>query len=124
MAQAVADVIAPDSIHVVAAGRVFRIAPEMVDFVDQMPSVTPLPRAEAFVLGSCHARGRIFTVLDLGVALGLSSSSIKRKLVAFKGRDFAISASLATEKEMQDLPSVDFKSEFLGANAHYFIQLS
>jgi chemotaxis signal transduction protein len=124
MAQAVEDVIAPDSIPVVAAGRIFLIASELVDFVDQMPIVTPLPRAEAFVLGSCHARGRILTVLDLGMALGASAVSHKRKLVAFKARDFAVSAALANDKEMLDLPKFDFKSEFLGANAHYFIKLS
>lgn len=124
MAQADSEVSAPESIRVVSAGKVFRIAPGLVDFIDQMPFITPIPRAQPFVLGSCHARGRILTVLDLSLALGDAPDIQNRKLVAFKSRDLAICAVLAGEQDIAKLAEVDFSADYFGANAHYFLHIN
>jgi chemotaxis signal transduction protein len=111
------------AISVVAGQSVYNIDPQTVDFVDQVPSITPMPRTDNFVMGACHARGRMLKVLDLAAALGEARAHLG-KLIAFKGRDIAIYAPLATEQDKQKYQQLDFRAAALGDKARLFLSLT
>ena len=113
-----ADYVA-ESLYVLAARKVHKIESRMVDFVDQMPVLTPLPRAEKYMIGVCHARGRLLTVLDLSLALSNIPAQRGSKLIALNERDIAICAVLASEEDKETLPFADFNAFTLGDGARF-----
>lgn len=113
---ATADTFASAStpIDVVAGGKTHRIPSATVDFVEDIPAITPVPGKEPFVLGVCRVRGRVLHVLDLAVALGAPRRQGGR-IIAFKGRDVALVAPLASIQEKTSLPQADFQPGVFGS---------
>lgn len=124
MAAAKGSTVPAEPIRVVSANKVYRIDAQWVDFLEPMPPVTPLPRSERFVLGACHARGRVLTVLDLALVRGETSRPLNSKLIALRGRDLALCAPLATQHDIERLDSADFCAEVLGQGARFLSHLS
>lgn len=124
MAAAKGSTVAAEPISVVSANKVYRIDAQWVDFLEPMPAVTPLPRTENFVLGACHARGRVLTVLDLALARGEKVRPKNTKLIALRGRDLALCAPLATQNEIAQLASADFCADVLGQGARFLSHFS
>lgn len=124
MAAATGVSVGMDPIRIAVKDKVFNIDAQWVDFIESLPTITRIPQTDKFVLGSCHSRGRVFMVLDLALALGEIEATPNSKLIAFKGRDLALSARLATPSEIDQLPHVDFRAEILGNSARFFSHLS
>lgn len=101
-------------IEVVAGDAVHRIASSAVDFVEDLPAITPVPGKEPFVLGVCRVRGRVLYVLDLATALSAPRRQGAR-IIAFKGRDVALVAPLASIKEKTSLRQADFQPAVFGS---------
>jgi len=48
----------------------------MIQEINRIPDITPLPLADEYVRGFINLRGQIVTILDLGVRLGLPRKEI------------------------------------------------
>lgn len=110
-----------EPISVVAAGKVCRIDSSWIDFVENMPFITPLPEPERFVLGTCILRGRVLKVFDLALAMGAQPLPGSR-IFAIKGRPVAITAALATAQDRERLPTIEFRPDVLGSAAKLLTQ--
>lgn len=95
---------------------VFKIDASLIDFVEPFGHATPIPMAEHFVLGVCHARGRVLLALDMTLATGGYKSLSNSKLIAFKSRDVALVAQLSSEESMSNMNEVDFSPENLSGS--------
>lgn len=54
---------------------------ELADVVDVMdcPAITPVPGTQPWIMGVCNVRGRPFSVVDLGLFLGVSPRASPRE---------------------------------------------
>lgn len=63
------------------AGRTVAIDSQQVESVVDIPSVTPVPRAPALVLGLAALRSRVVTVIDTRIALDLPRDNVASRAV-------------------------------------------
>jgi purine-binding chemotaxis protein CheW len=75
------------------AGRGVAIDASQVESVVDIGDIVPAPRAGAFVRGVAALRSRVVTVIDTGIALGLSPTpdSVRRAVITIvEGHHYAI----------------------------------
>ena len=97
-------------LHMCAGPIVYQISKEQVDFVDWMPTVTPLPNVQPFIKGFIYLRGRVLLTIDLSVVVNVHDAKMqnKKRVIGLKNLDIAILSRLASIEEIQSLRHESF----------------
>lgn len=85
-------------VGLLVGGTVYELPAAMIDFVEFVPVITPLPNASRGLLGVGHSRGRTLAIIDLDQVMGVRTAADQAahaRLVALHGADVGLKAPLS-----------------------------
>lgn len=89
-------------VQLTSGARLIGIPTHAVDYIEEVPKTTPMPRLPRTVMGIGTSRGRVLIFIDFDAVLAqnseagatLTAETVTRRAVCLKGADFGLVASV------------------------------